>query len=641
MKIQKTLITSLIAAGFIFWLQAMPGEAQTERILDYYSDIALHENGSMTVTETIEVVCAGQEIQRGIYRTFPTRYKDRHGNTIRVSFDVMEILKNGEPEPYHIEKMGNGVKVYIGSRDVFLDYGEYTYTLVYRTDRQVGFFDDFDELYWNVTGADWGFVIEQATAVVRLPSGAEVINTAGYTGPQGAKGRDYSIGTDQSGNVCFMTTRPLSPYEGLTLAVSFTKGIIPEPTFMEKTIFVIKDNPSILAAVIGFCVLLLYYVIVWSRVGKDPPKGTIVPRFSPPTGYSPAATRFVMRMGYSDRIFAAAVVNMAVKGAVSIHEEKGKFSLSRTKKNESLLAKIERQIADKLFASGDTVEFEQKNHLKIQAAIQALKTSLKLNFEKMNFRRNVSYLFPGIVLTLLTLVAIVFTAQIKEGAGFISLWLTGWTAGCMFLTKNALNEWRSLLSRGGPKTGRGAAAVVSTLFALPFLGFEIFGLWIFSTTTSPLAALLLLFLVFVNIIFYELLKAPTIYGRKIMDEIEGFKMYLEAAEEERLKILHPPDKTPELFEKYLPYALALNVENAWSEKFSDVLAKAGKDQDYSPAWYSGMSWNTLGISGLTSSLGSSFSSAISSSSTAPGSSSGSSGGGSSGGGGGGGGGGGW
>jgi len=163
----------------------------------------------------------------------------------------------------------------------------------------------------------------------------------------------------------------------------------------------------------------------------------------------------------------------------------------------------------------------------------------------------------------------------------------------------------------------------------------------FSTMISSIAVLLLLALVFVNIIYYHLLKAPTIHGRKVMDEIEGFKMYLEVAEEERLDMLHPPQKTPELFEKYLPYALALGVENDWSEKFADVLAAASVDTGYSPSWYTGTNWKTAGMTGVVSSLGSSFSSAISSSSSAPGSSSGSSGGGSSGGGGGGGGGGGW
>ena len=122
----------------------------------------------------------------------------------------------------------------------------------------------------------------------------------------------------------------------------------------------------------------------------------------------------------------------------------------------------------------------------------------------------------------------------------------------------------------------------------------------------------------------------------------AFCPYLSVAEKERLNLLNPPEKTPALFEKYLPYALALNVENAWSEQFAEVLAKAGTEtQPYSPIWYSGSSWDSSHTSRFSDSLGSSFAGAISSSSTAPGSSSGSGGGGFSGGGGGGGGGSGW
>jgi uncharacterized membrane protein len=128
----------------------------------------------------------------------------------------------------------------------------------------------------------------------------------------------------------------------------------------------------------------------------------------------------------------------------------------------------------------------------------------------------------------------------------------------------------------------------------------------------------------------------------MLDKIEGFKQYLSVAERERLNLLNPPERTPALFEKYLPYALALGVEQAWSEQFSDVLAAAGSDgQAYAPLWYSGTGWSDSNISDFSSSLGGSLTGAIASSSTAPSSSSGSGGGGSSGGGGGGGGGGGW
>jgi uncharacterized membrane protein len=163
----------------------------------------------------------------------------------------------------------------------------------------------------------------------------------------------------------------------------------------------------------------------------------------------------------------------------------------------------------------------------------------------------------------------------------------------------------------------------------------------FGATTSFVFIATIFLYVAVNIVFYLLLKAPTNLGRRVMDKVEGFKMYLSTAEEHRLEKLHPPDKTPELFEKYLPYALALEVDQEWSEKFAGVLYRAAAHQDYSPSWYHGSRWDGMNTSQFSSSLASSFSSAITSSSRAPGSSSGFGGGGSSGGGGGGGGGGGW
>jgi len=423
---------------FVFYIQASQAIAQTEKILDYLSRITLHQDGSMTVSETIKVVSAGQEIKRGIYRTFPTRYKDRFENTIRVLFEVQEVLKNGISEPYHIEKMSNGVKVYIGDSDVLLDPGEYTYTLVYRTDRQIGFFENFDELYWNVTGVDWAFVIDRAEAVVTLPQGAGALGVTAYTGPQGARGQDFIVDEDTGEGIRFTTTSPLGPEEGLTIAVSFTKGIIPEPTIKDKANFLLKDNPSTVAALMGFGVLILYYMIVWILMGKDPAKGTIIPHFYPPKGYSPAATRYVMRMGYSNRVFAAAVISMAVKGYVTIHERKHQFSLTRTESDESVLSAGEKKIAKKLLGKSRKISFKKGNHTKIRNAINALKDSLKMDFEKMNFRRNGWTLIPGIVITIFTLVAVVLSAPVREGAIFLSIWVTFWTGGCFVLVKSTL-----------------------------------------------------------------------------------------------------------------------------------------------------------------------------------------------------------
>jgi len=128
-----------------------------------------------------------------------------------------------------------------------------------------------------------------------------------------------------------------------------------------------------------------------------------------------------------------------------------------------------------------------------------------------------------------------------------------------------------------------------------------------------------------------------------MDELEGFRMYLSVAEADRLNLLNPPERTPELFERFLPYALALDVEQAWSESFADVLARArdAEGNPYRPVWWVGGAYHAFHPEAFASSLGDSLATTIASSATAPGSSSGFGGGGSSGGGGGGGGGGGW
>jgi uncharacterized membrane protein len=222
------------------------------------------------------------------------------------------------------------------------------------------------------------------------------------------------------------------------------------------------------------------------------------------------------------------------------------------------------------------------------------------------------------------------------------IWLSVWTAGCAALGRGVFSSWRSVAEARGIRKGLGILpALLMTAFAVPFLAAELIGLWFLSGHSAP-AVVVVAMLLLLNPIFFWLLEAPTLIGRRLMDQIEGFRLYLSVAEKERMALLDIPARTPELFEKYLPYALALGVDQKWSEQFADVLGKAGETgAQYSPTWYSGGSWQHLGAVGLVSQLGGSLASSISSSSTSSGSSSGSSGGGSSGGGGGGGGGGGW
>ncbi len=571
---KRIVYLALSAVLLLLWGSMAAAYDGQERIISFASRITVHEDGSMTVTETIKVHCAGVEIRHGIYRDFPTRYRDRWGNRYHVGFLVLEVLRDGRPEPYRLERRQNGERVYIGQTDVFLTPGDYVYTLTYQTNRQLGFFDDHDELYWNVTGNGWVFPIDAASATVVLPPGTSLadLSLTGYTGPQGATGRDFRAATDSHGNATFVTTRGLWPHEGLTIVVSWPKGLVRAPGAVTRALYFVQDNLGALLGLLGLVAVLLYYLRSWAKVGKDPAPGTIIPRYAPPEGYSPASVRFVRRMGYDHKTFAACLIGMAVKGQVTIGKDKHVYSVSRNPgADRAVLSPAEAKVAERLLTGSTPLRLVQENYQEIGGAVTALREYLQRKFEKTLFVTN---------------------------------------RGCF---------------------ARGSALS---------MGFLILGYLITPTPLVFAPCLALLFLI--NVVFFRLLKAPTAKGRRLMDEIEGFRMYLDVAEKDRLNLLNPPEETPELFEKYLPYALALDVEQRWAERFADVLAHAtAGGEHYRPHWYIGNDWDAYHAGHFASSLGSSFAGAILSSSSPPGSSSGGGGGGSSGGGGGGGGGGGW
>ncbi len=617
-----------------------PAVAAPEHILEFTSLLQINADASLTVTETIRVQAAGREIKRGLVRDFPTTYRDHLGNRVQVGFEILEVLRDGRPEPYHTQAAANGVQLFIGKKDVFLPPGQYTYTIRYQTHRQLGFFKDYDELYWNVTGHGWTFPILRAEAVVELPPGAKLLQYAAYTGSYGSREQAVRVRYDAAGRPVFTTTRPLGVKEGLTIAVAWPKGLVHEPSSTEQARWFLRDNLGAVLGLIWLLIVLGYYLAVWHRVGRDPEAGPIVPLFAPPQGFSPPATRMLMKMGFDDKAFAAALVDLAVQGHLLIQEgEDGDYALRR-RPGTAPLPPAEQRLLGRLFSGTELLRLQNTNHLIIKGAKDALKSTLDRELTRIYFNTNYSYLIPGIILSLLALGTMVLAAPRQGEALFSSLWLTGWSVGVYFLGFQAVQAWRRL--RGGFRFGRLFGALGATLFFLPFLIFLFFGLFYFATSLSYLAAALFAGLGLTNALFVHLLKAPTLRGRQVMDQVEGFKLYLSVAEQERLNILHPPGKTPELFEKYLPYALALDVENEWSQQFADVLAKAQVDgQPYQPVWYHGSGWYPGRVGSFTDRLGSSFAAAIASSASPPGSSSGSGGGGFSGGGGGGGGGSGW
>ena len=652
MKISERLLI------FISLLILLSTTAQAEEIIrSFKSDIQINADASLTVTETITVQAEGQQIKRGIYRDFPTRYKDPYGNNYVVEFHVLDVLRDGKPEDWHSKNISNGVRVYMGNKNRLLAPGEYTYTLSYYTTRQLGFFKQYDELYWNVTGNGWAFPIEYASADVQLPPGVNIEQTQSdaYTGISGARGKDFEVSTVNNNRLLFESTGTLSPGEGLTIVVDWPKGFVTEPTANQKRQWFIQDNKNLLVGLGGLSLLWLYFFLVWNKVGRDPQKGVIYPRYQPPKGHSPASIRFVSNMGYDNKTFATALVSMAVKGFIKIEDAKNKeFIIHKTE--QSVQADIDAQSTNQpdtlnrlssgeavinrdIFAEGNSITLKQSNHKLIGKAKDSHKKVLKQDYEKKYFKTNLLYQLPGLLISLITLLLTIYSIDSdaeRELSGFLILWLSFWSIGTLVLSYRAFTLWRSI-----QQFYEVIPAVFMTLFAAPFVAAELFVLYQLWESSGTGLLLVFVLVILTHVFFYQWMKAPTLLGRKLLDKIEGFKLYLSVAEKEELQFKHRPEKTPELFERYLPYALALDVETQWSRRFSRVFSKLEQsDPQYRPRWYNGYYWNAANLAGFSSAMGDSLGSAIAASSSAPGSSSGG-GGGSSGGGGGGGGGGGW
>ncbi len=301
--------------------------AGAERILDYHADLDLADDGSMVVTETITVRAEGRNIRRGIYRDFPTRYRDRFGNRVVVDFDVIEVRRDGQPEPWFTERHSNGVRLNTGDDTLLPVPAEFTYTLRYQTRHQIGFFDTHDELYWNVTGTGWAFRIDQASATITLPAPvpAGQLHVDFFTGPQGSVARNARAEVPAAGQVHVATTATLAPREGLTVAVAFPKGLIDEPTTTQRLARLLRANQGLLVMLAGLLLVLGFYYWQWQAKGRDPAGRPIFARYVPPAGYSPAGLRYLSRMHYDNRCFAADLVELAVKGQLQLHHEKGRL----------------------------------------------------------------------------------------------------------------------------------------------------------------------------------------------------------------------------------------------------------------------------------------------------------------------------
>lgn len=663
----------------IVLLSAVPSVAQ-EVITNYDSHINILQDSSLYVTEKITVNIENSEIIHGIQRFFPVKYKDSKGKTVKVGFTVDHVLLDGQIVPWKVKNQGRDAIVRIGDADYLAPRGLHTYTIVYTTTRQLGFFEEHDELYWNVTGNYWNFPIQKASCTVSLPGtppGQGYKSIEWYTGRRGAQGQDAAV--DSTGKV--ETTKPLRIGEGLTVVYTWEKGLLTPPPLP------LDYGPyRIITAGVVFVLTLLWLCIVWFFWGIDPPRNSI-PIYTPPDDLSAPFMRYIKYLQTDSLTFAATIISLGVKGALEIYETETK-SFFKTKKHYRLVnllsqckspltpeeqivmgslfmgpafkfSSLCKSINNKMLLGKINITSDNKfnnfrnlwNKMGLQTlskqssqfynTVEVSKENGKLFADAIRmldnyFKKEKSKLYTSNLLKLFVVVPIYFLGVFimhllgMERRYVISLFTIGLFGHIL---------WFSYAYKGFA-VDTAKQLYKQIFFILIPVGYSLKMLK-HVDYYDQYEFLIMLASAFLVILSRPLISRRTEEGARLLEKSEGLELYMKTAEEERLNMFAAgaPEDTPEVFERMLPYALALDCAKTWGNRFADKLERT----QYKPEWYVGNNQylfiQNSGLNDLSKGLSTSIAQSLPSS--APGSSSGAGGGGFSGGGGGGGGGGGW
>ncbi len=431
-----------------------------------------------------------------------------------------------------------------------------------------------DELFWNVTGNDWDMPIDRVHARVTLPDDVTATRTAVYTGLEHSKAKAATI--DNTGSdVDFDALRQLAPHEGMSIGVGWPAGHIASRPSQARQQFM--DSLRYLPAAIPFLVFFLTFR-AWDRRGRDPEELSYVVRYEPIKGMSPAESGTLVDNSADMQDITSTLVDLAVRGYLRIEETTETHLLGLSKSTDYVFHLLK--------PPGEWAQLAPHEQRYLEGLSEA--TPLGGGAEvRLSELRNKFYKSLGGIRDAIydSLVEKGFYLQRPDKVK--TVWLVG--AGFVFMAGFFLIG----------ATGSMQLSMIS----IPALVFAMFG----SALTLG--------------IFGLIMPARTVPGARAREATLGFKEFLERVEVERYRKMIT---SPEMFEKYLPYAMAFGVADKWAKAFESMNLQP-------PTWYVGTSGAPFNVGSFTSSMSSMATSAASTMSSSP-SSSGSGGGGSSGGG---------
>ena len=344
-------------------------------------------------------------------------------------------------------------------------------------------------------------------------------------------------------------------------------------------------------AVLATCA---YFLITRGRVVGVSPGAVLVARYEAPSGLSPAMLRYVWKEAFDDRTFWAAVLSLVSKGLASLETSDGSTRLrpTTTTAHRVILPVEEQILLNKLLLhhghKGTALDMLDPE---IDSAAANMATTLRGQTIGIWFRDNREYVIRG---TVFSLVPVCLAAGPRNLQQWIALVVAfGIMAPGGFYLAFVVLRMRDLVRAGRSGARRVAARGALMVFAImvPCLAALVAGcvvLFAFGWRVLAVAALM----VVLDLAFIHFMKAPTAAGRHLLDEIAGFREFLSKVDKLQMDRAEAPSKDAGTYEKYLPYAVVLDVEQQWSDTLvamTSTLHRAAFAPN-TQAFYLGM-WN--------------------------------------------------
>ena len=514
---QKPARRFILALLFCLAL-VLPASARDWRIARFETRMYVASDGVAIVNEHIDVAFIGE--YHGIYRDIPIEYPGPHGTNYTLFLKVTSVIDSSGHKLKYDSSTQNGnrhLKIYIP------DAVDTTRTVIitYKVTNAVRWFDDHDELYWNVTGNDWPVPIDSAAAAITFPANATGnLRAQAFTGAYGSTEQDATSEV-RNNTVLVESNNPLSMRGGLTADVYISKGVLTQPSKGTQAMWFLRSNPIVLLPLWAFVVMFFFW---WTK-GRDPhPDISVAPMYEPPKDMTPAEVGTLIDDAVHPRDITCTMVDLAVKGYLKIEETESKvllfthrdytFHALKPPDTWSSLEPHERVMLNHMFTGGATEVRLSDLKNQFYVAIPTMKNDILAELKSKGM-----YSVDPESAHAYVLAGILFTA-----APFVLAQVLG---------------WGSMLDSPGLLIAAGILAVI------------------------------------IVFLFARIMTAKSLKGVRTKVEILGFQEFINRVDADRLKRM-PPDT----FEKFLPYAMALGIENRWAKAFQGIAQNQ-------PTWYVG------------------------------------------------------